>query len=281
MNLGSTNTTGMNNAFFGFGAGQSNTEGTSNSFFGASAGAATTTGVLNAFFGYRAGLANTNIAGNPFAGSFNSFFGAQAGEKNTTGAFNSFFGYIAGQNTTVGGGNSFFGRWAGQNNISGNDNVFLGDGAGLSNINGSDNMAIGAFSKSFRKRSSLSRSARSALCRSVASRKTTTAPETRERSSRIGVAFSSIRIDSPFRAWRTARGPTSAVSRSSTDFNGLAQGAASPSGLRPALARDRRDLVHPRGMAVEVSDDHRLRAVRDLRLDLPGIHPPIYPAGHR
>ncbi len=95
---------GPANTSYGQNAG-ANTTGSDNAFFGYSAGYADSTGSQNAFFGYHAGLSNTTS-------SANSFFGYNAGSSNTGGSSNSFFGYGAGQSNTTESNNSYYGSFS-------------------------------------------------------------------------------------------------------------------------------------------------------------------------
>ena len=116
-------TEGVDNNFFGTGAGASNT-GNYNSFFGGWAGNSNTTGYNNSFFGECTG--ETNISG-----YHNAFFGYGAGRHNTSGNCNSFFGLNAGSQNTSGYHNSFFGIWAGLSNTVEYYNTFVGYTADL------------------------------------------------------------------------------------------------------------------------------------------------------
>ncbi|RPI26621.1 MAG: hypothetical protein EHM61_11225 [Acidobacteria bacterium] len=115
---------GINNNYFGTGAGASNTTGYYNSYFGAAAGQANTSGYDNSFFGNAAGYDNTS-------GSDNAFFGRSSGLHNSDGERNSFFGAFSGVYTTTGNRNSAFGRSAGNANTVENGNTFIGAYADL------------------------------------------------------------------------------------------------------------------------------------------------------
>jgi hypothetical protein len=79
------NANGVNNSFFGRGAGSSNTRGQPQRLLRLHAGNASVTGFENAFFGANAGESNSS-------GDNNSFFGRSAGLNNTTGSGNTFIG---------------------------------------------------------------------------------------------------------------------------------------------------------------------------------------------
>jgi hypothetical protein len=109
MNTGS-NTSGLGNSFFGYGAGTGATSGSNNSFFGYFVGGIVGQG--NSFFGSNVASSNQ--------GDQNSFFGRQAGSGNTFGNNNVSVGMSAGAGNTVGGKNTFIGAFAnaGSNNLT-------------------------------------------------------------------------------------------------------------------------------------------------------------------
>lgn len=131
-----TNSTGIQNSFFGSRAGFFNTTGNGNSFVGHSAGEKNTTGADNSFVGLAAGFNNT-------IGKFNSFIGSRAGQNNTSGSENSFIGASTGFFNNTGANNTFLGHAAGYSNTSGSQNSFLGSRSGQSNSTGYYNNFVG------------------------------------------------------------------------------------------------------------------------------------------
>jgi len=129
-----TNTTGVDNSFFGNLAGNLNTSGQSNSFFGSSAGFSNTTGTGNIYIGVASGRSNTSGGSNLFFGNSSGRFIADGTTLNTISNQSIFLGVSTkaaannqtnqivighdatglGSNTTVIGNTSTtFGRWFG------------------------------------------------------------------------------------------------------------------------------------------------------------------------
>jgi hypothetical protein len=132
------NSTGVNNSFFGVGAGTQNTTGAGNSFFGRNAGSQNTSGAGNAFFGANAG-------NNTSTGQSNAFVGNGAGGGNQAGSFNVYVGQGAGNNAAAGQSNTYIGTTAGASigGGSNSNNVAVGADAGnVANL-GSNNTFIG------------------------------------------------------------------------------------------------------------------------------------------
>ncbi len=132
------NSTGINNSFFGVGAGTQNTTGAGNSFFGSGAGTQNTSGAGNAFFGRAAGTNTTT-------GQANAFVGNGAGGGNQAGSFNVYVGQGAGNNAAAGQSNTYIGTTAGASIASGanTNNVAIGADAGNVASLGSNNTFIG------------------------------------------------------------------------------------------------------------------------------------------
>lgn len=116
------NSTGINNSFFGNGAGNANTSGAANSFFGKSAGTANTIGQSNVFVGNGSGGQNLD-------GSFNVYVGQLAGQANVSGQANTFIGTNAGTSPATGSNNVAVGADSGNAPTLGSNNTFLGKGA--------------------------------------------------------------------------------------------------------------------------------------------------------
>jgi hypothetical protein len=165
------NTSGVRNSAFGgsgvgydgFGVLGSNTTGADNAAFGDRALKTNTTGSFNTALGSQALLANTTANNNTAVGyqagysnttaGQNTFIGYQAGFTNTTGDLNTFIGYAAGSNVTTGFRNTFVGRSAGGSCTTGNYNTFMGIGngdigAGSGVTTGSKNIILGGYSGS-------------------------------------------------------------------------------------------------------------------------------------
>jgi hypothetical protein len=113
-----------------------NNTGINNTFFGAGAGTANTGGAGNALFGRNAGTAN-------LGGQSNSFFGNGAGGQNQSGSFNVYVGQVAGQANTAGQSNTFIGTNAGASSPTGSNNVAVGADAGNAPTLGSNSTFIG------------------------------------------------------------------------------------------------------------------------------------------
>ncbi len=135
------NTTGVQNAAFGFNAFRSNTTGARNTAVGNFTLDANTTAVNSNAFGFnalRASNANNNNAFGVNAlrfnttGVSNSAFGSNALRENIDGSNNSAFG-LSSLQEALGANNSAFGRLALRRLINGNNNVAVGNNAGSLN----------------------------------------------------------------------------------------------------------------------------------------------------
>ncbi len=150
---GYSNTSGINNSFFGTISGNNNTTGSYNSFLGVASGYSNTSGERNVFIGSHAGYKNTTGSANSFIGfesgyenissTGNTFMGSYSGRQNTTGNYNSFFGLNSGRSNTIGTANSFLGVNAGFSNTTGNSNTFVGFQSGFGNTTGINNSFLG------------------------------------------------------------------------------------------------------------------------------------------
>ncbi|MGA2370633.1 MAG: tail fiber domain-containing protein [Candidatus Korobacteraceae bacterium] len=118
----------------GIGAG-SNTTGIDNTFFGNNAGNGNTTGAANVFSGDSAGFSNVG-------GSYNAFYGHKAGYSNTAGQNNTFAGLYAGYSNTTGSDNVFYGQNAGYGNTTGSNDVYVAN-SGPSSGTESNTIRIG------------------------------------------------------------------------------------------------------------------------------------------
>jgi hypothetical protein len=171
---GGSNTTGVENSYFGYlaangttgsynvGVGAYATQGSGsyNTGLGNSSLASNSTGTQNTGSGYRSLWNNTTGSYNTALGnqallsnttaSNNTAVGYQAGYTNSTGVVLSAFGYRAGYSYNTNGtetnGSAFFGSQAGYSVTSGFNNNFFGGSAGYSMTTGSKNTIIGAYS---------------------------------------------------------------------------------------------------------------------------------------
>ena len=148
------NTTGANNAAFGYQALYSNTA-SNNIALGYQASYSNTSGTQNCMVGWSAGYYSTgsnntyigNLSGPNNAtgsGSYNTALGYQALQANTTGSNNVAVGYQAGYSNTTSIQNAFFGYQAGYSSTGGN-NTFIGQGAGYYVTSGAKNTILGEY----------------------------------------------------------------------------------------------------------------------------------------
>ncbi|MFZ2226408.1 MAG: hypothetical protein WAZ78_04230, partial [Candidatus Moraniibacteriota bacterium] len=139
-----TGTEGQRNLYAGIDAGLANTTGSQNAGFGWRTLGKTTTGIQNSAMGIDAMYAN-------IGGSQNSAMGSSALYANTSGAYNSAVGNSAMAGNTSGADNSAIGAGALQYNTTGADNIAVGAMAGRyygvsgtdQNQTGSQNIFIG------------------------------------------------------------------------------------------------------------------------------------------
>jgi hypothetical protein len=130
------NTTGFNNAAFGYRTLASSTTGTANIAVGNWALTANTTGWGNAAIGHNALSSN-------LVGRNNTAVGYNASSSSNEHA-NSAFGGFALEDSTSGIGNTAIGYEALKENMTGHSNVALGSAALVTNTTGGSNTAIGA-----------------------------------------------------------------------------------------------------------------------------------------
>jgi trimeric autotransporter adhesin len=150
---GASNTTGLDNAFFGRQAAYANTEGSYNTAIGTYALLANTTAANNTAVGWSALTANTTGASNVALGheslasnttaSFNTALGKSALENNTTGANNTAVGYTALLANTEGSSNVAVGKDAGDAITTGVSNTVLGADAAGQLTTGQFNVCVG------------------------------------------------------------------------------------------------------------------------------------------
>ncbi len=151
VNAGIANTTGIENAAFGYESLDANTTGFENTAIGNRTLTSNTSGILNTAVGAAAmlnavsGNSNTAIGRSALRDQTTSWnntaVGEGAGVVLTTGDANTFIGSQVASNKTAGSNNVFVGMEAGGNNITGGGNVFLGFNAGL-NETGSSKLFI-------------------------------------------------------------------------------------------------------------------------------------------
>ena len=108
--------------------------GINNEFFGNGAGFKNSTGQYNTFLGYNSGNANVN-------GQYNTYIGTNAGLSSAAGSYNVLIGSSAGLGLTQF-NNTIVGYGAGYNGTTINNNVFLGYQAGFGTL-GNNNTLIG------------------------------------------------------------------------------------------------------------------------------------------
>jgi trimeric autotransporter adhesin len=133
----SANTTADNNAAFGVNSLYANSTGTSNTAVGMSALQNNTTASSNTAVGYQAGYANTTGA-NLVA------VGENAASANTTGTNNIAIGVASSVTNTTGQRNVAMGTSSGRLNITGDSNTCIGHEAGYY-VTGSGNVIIGSW----------------------------------------------------------------------------------------------------------------------------------------